>query len=80
MSSNDDQFQGGGALDELRRQALEEEIAVEAHQSGLVRDVSTDRVFGMTAVERMFVSIGCFIVTSLGGFLLLLIMEKIALP
>lgn len=78
--SSDDQFKGTGNLDELRRLALEEEIVVEAHQAGLVRDVVTDRVFGMTAVERMFVSIGCFLVTGLGGFLLLLVMEKIALP
>ena len=80
MSSNDDQLHGSGDLNELRRQALEEDIVVEAHQAGLVRDVVTDRVFGMTAVERMFVSIGCFLVTSLGGFLLLLVLEKIALP
>jgi hypothetical protein len=33
----------------------------------------------MTAAERMFVSIGCFLVTSLGGFLLLLILGKIAI-
>ena len=39
-----------------------------------------ERIFGMTAAERMFVSIGCFLVVSLAGFLLLLLMDKIALP
>ena len=39
----------------------------------------SDRLFGMTAAERMFVSIGCFLVTSLAGFLLLLVMGTIAI-
>lgn len=67
-------------LDDLRRQALEEEIVVESHEAALVRATAPDRIFGMTAVERMFISIGCFLVTGLGGFLLLLFLEKIALP
>lgn len=69
-------------LGDLRRSALEEleaEQAVARYEDYMTRRVVTDRLFGMTAIERMFVSIGCFILTSLGGFLLLLVMEKIAL-
>ena len=39
----------------------------------------TGRLFGMTAAGRMFVAFGCIILTSLGGFLLRLGMDKIAL-
>lgn len=66
-------------LDELRRSALEEEQVIEGFENYLAGQVRSDRLFGMTAAERMIVSIGCFLLTSLGGFLLLLIMGKIAL-
>lgn len=69
-------------LGDLRRSALEEleaEQSVARYEDYMTRRVVADRLFGMTAIERMFVSIGCFILTSLGGFLLLLVMEKIAL-
>jgi hypothetical protein len=62
-------------LDDLRRQALEEERVVEE----IVPPATSDKIFGMTAAERMFVSIGCFLLTSLAGFFLLLIMDKIAI-
>jgi hypothetical protein len=66
------------SIDELRRQALEEEIIVESYET-YMDQARSDRLFGMTAAERMFVSIGCFLVTSLAGFLLLLVMGKIAI-
>ncbi len=66
-------------LESLRRSALEQEVTVDPFEQYMVRDVRTDRMFGMTAAERMFVSIGCFILTSLAGFLLLLVLDKIAL-
>ncbi|MEP0763430.1 MAG: hypothetical protein HRF48_11920 [Chloroflexota bacterium] len=66
-------------LDALRRSALEEEITLDPFEDHMAAEVSSDKMFGMTAAERMFVSIGCFILTSLAGFLLLLIMDKIAL-
>jgi len=66
-------------LDALRRSALEEEIVIDPFEAHMTAEVSSDKMFGMTAAERMFVSIGCFILTSLGGFLLLLVMDKIAL-
>jgi hypothetical protein len=68
-----------GNLDDLRRTALEQEIVNESYESYVARGVGSDKIFGMTAAERMFVSIGCFLVTSLAGFFLLLIMGKIAL-
>lgn len=66
-------------LDELRRSALEDEVDFENYEAYLAGEVRSDRIFGMTPIERMFVSIGCFLMTSLGGFLLLLLMDKIAL-
>jgi hypothetical protein len=65
-------------LEDLRRQALEEERITE-DMSKIAPTVAPDKIFGMTAAERMFVSIGCFLFTSLAGFFLLLIMDKIAI-
>jgi hypothetical protein len=65
-------------LDDLRRQALEEERIAEDLDK-IIPPVTSDKIFGMTAAERMFVSIGCFLLTSLAGFFLLLIMDKIAI-
>jgi len=65
-------------LDDLRRQALEEERVVEDFEQ-IAPTVASERMFGMTAAERMFVSIGCFLLTSLLGFFLLLVLDKIAL-
>jgi hypothetical protein len=68
-----------GNLDDLRRTALQQEVINESYETMVARGVGGDRIFGMTAAERMFVSIGCFLVTSLAGFFVLLIMGKIAL-
>ncbi len=68
-----------GDLEDLRRSALEEEVPVDAYEDYLVREVHSDKIFGMTPVERMFLSIGCFVLTSLAGFFLLLIMDKIVI-
>lgn len=67
-------------LDDLRRHALEEEESVESYEVYVASGEAPERIFGMTAAERMFVSIGCFLVVTLAGFLLLLLMDKIALP
>jgi hypothetical protein len=67
-------------MEELRRRALEQETEVESYETVLARDVRSDKMFGMTAAERMFVSVGCFLATSLAGFVLLLALDKIALP
>jgi hypothetical protein len=69
----------GSDMDELRQSALEEEEVIDAYENYLVREVHSDKMFGMTAVERMFVSIGCFLLSSVGGFFLLLVMGKMAL-
>ena len=66
-------------MDALRRSALDDEVKVEAYETYMAREVHSDKMFGMTAAERMFVSIGCFLLTSLGGFFLLLVLDKIAL-
>lgn len=58
---------------------LEAEQAVERYEKYAVGRAAPQKIFGMTAVERMFMSVGCFILTSLGGFLLLLVLDKIAL-
>lgn len=67
-------------LDELRRRALEEEEVIESYEVFAAPGEGPERIFGMTAAERMFVSIGCFLVVTLAGFMLLLVMDKIALP
>ena len=64
-------------LDDLRRQALEEERE-KIDIDKIAPTGGSDRIFGMNPAERMFVSIGCFLLTSLLGFFLLLIMDKIA--
>ncbi len=64
-------------LEDLRRQALEEERFGE--DMSKMAPATPDKIFGMTAAERMFASIGCFLFTSLAGFFLLLIMDKIAI-
>lgn len=66
-------------IDDLRRQALEGDLDQEGYEEYLADEVAPDRIFGMTAAERMFVSIGCFLVTCLGGFLLLLLMGKMVI-
>ena len=67
-------------LEELRRSALEgDQVVMPGFESVMGREVRSDKLFGMTAIERMFVSIGCFLLTSLAGFFLLLVMGKIAL-
>ena len=65
-------------IDDLRQAAMKPET-FDPYEQFLVEEVQSDKMFGMTAVERMFVSIGCFVLTSLGGFLLLLVLEKIQL-
>ena len=67
------------SLDDLRRQALEHGAEEESFDEYLADGVGPDKMFGMTAAERMFVSVGCFLVTALGGFLLLLVMEKMVI-
>ena len=67
-------------MDDLRNLALEdEEVSQDSYETVMVKNVSSDRLFGMTAAERMFVSVGCFLVTSLVGFLALLVLEKIVI-
>ena len=68
-----------GGLDDLRQKALEEQEVQDRYEELIATDVQSDTLFGMSPVERMFVSIGCFLLTTLGGFLLLLVMEKIAI-
>ena len=65
-------------LQSLRQELLESGQPVSQFEE-LITEAPDDRIFGMTAVERMFVSIGCFLVTSLAGFVLLLLLGKIAL-
>ena len=51
------------SMDDLRRQALESELEDGSFDEYLADDEGPDRMFGMTAAERMFVSVGCFLVT-----------------
>jgi hypothetical protein len=62
------------SLDDLRRQALESSDATGFDPRAVADD---DLLFGMNAVERMFVSIGLFLVVSILSFLLLLLSGSI---
>jgi len=66
-------------LQSLRQELLESDQPIGQFEELLSTEAADDRIFGMTAVERMFVSIGCFLVTSLAGFVLLLLLGKIVL-
>ncbi len=65
-------------LQALRQELLESDQPIGQFEE-LITEAADDRIFGMTAVERMFVSIGCFLVTSLAGFVLLLLLGKIVI-
>lgn len=73
----------GSDLSNLRKiaQELEEDDPFELDSAavgkGQVRD---DKIFGLNPVERMFLSIGLFLVVSVLSFMLLLLTDSIVLP
>lgn len=64
-------------LDDLRQAALEQDDEPIASHRTAVSQVQEDRLFGMTSLECMFVSIGLFGLTLVGSILLLVATESI---
>lgn len=65
-------------LDDLRQAALnQDDDPLESHQRAMAQ-VDDDRLFGMSALERMFVSIGLFGITLIISMLLLVLTDSIA--
>ncbi len=70
-------------LDELRQMVIDQdEPEWEDLDSVAVKgnEVDDGRIFGLNAVERMFLSIGLFLVVTVFSVLLLLITDSIAIP
>lgn len=70
-------------LDELRRKALESDEPEDAFFGNVannVQRVDDGKIFGLNAVERMFLSVGLFLVVSVLSVFLLLITSSIVLP
>lgn len=70
-------------LDSLRRSVLERDEPDDV-QFGVIasntKAVQDDKIFGLDPVERMFLSIGLFLVVSVLSVLLLLITDSIVMP
>jgi hypothetical protein len=67
------------SLEELRRKAIDD--AEDPFGSAAAQEeYGEDLLFGLNAVERMFLSIGLFLVVTVFSFLLLLMSDSIALP
>jgi hypothetical protein len=65
-------------LDDLRQAALnQDDDPLESHQRAVAK-VEDDRLFGMTALERMFLSVGLFGITLVISMLLLIVTDSIA--
>ncbi|MCB9436776.1 MAG: hypothetical protein H6673_07245 [Anaerolineales bacterium] len=70
-------------LEHLRQLALDnEEPSFDDFSSVAVRaqDVDDGKIFGMNAVERMFISVGLFLVVTVFSVMLLLVTDSIAIP
>lgn|SRR5690606_6253036 len=67
-------------LDLLRERLLVEDEPDFEDAQVLVKNVDDGKIFGLNAVERMFLSIGLFLVVSVLSVLLLLMTDSIAIP
>lgn len=68
------------SLEDLRRKALAQDEDDPFEGSGLAAgEQAEDLLFGLNAVERMFLSIGLFLVISIFSFLILLLAGSIQL-
>ena len=64
-------------LDDLRQAAREQDD--DGGYESALSSLDDDRLFGMTALERMFVSIGIFGITVIVSMILLIVTESIEL-
>lgn len=67
-------------LDDLRQVAREEDeddFALGSYDD-IVEEYDDGKLFGMTAVERMFLSVGLFLITLVFSIILLVVTDSIA--
>lgn len=65
------------SLEDLRRKAIEE---VEDPFGPGLQEADDELLFGLNALERMFLSMGLFLVVTILSFLLLLMADSIQIP
>lgn len=67
------------SLEDLRKQALDSAEDDPFAESGYGRVIESgdDLLFGMNAIERMFLSVGLFLIVSIMSFLILLLSGSI---
>ncbi|NDJ86992.1 MAG: hypothetical protein GYB66_14020 [Chloroflexi bacterium] len=70
-------------LDKLRELALQQDEPDFEGYEGIASSTpeeDDDRIFGLNAVERMFLSIGMFFVVTVLSVLILMLTDSIAIP
>jgi|GEM_PF-945371 len=69
------------SLDDLRQAAIDQDdpiVSSSNFDDPVIIEDDDDRLFGMNAIERMFLSIGLFGIVLILSFLLLLVTDSIA--
>ncbi len=67
-------------LDELRQLAIEADAPQFEGISDVIAEEEDDKIFGLNAIERMFISVGLFLVIAVVSFLVLMLTDSIAVP
>lgn len=67
-------------LDELRQLAIEADAPQFDGLGDVVAEEEDDTIFGLNAIERMFISIGLFLVIAVVSFLVLMATDSITIP
>lgn len=82
LKRNSTKNMASNELDELRNLALEnlDEDPYFGEFEKMIAKPQSDLIFGLNPVERMFLSIGLFLVTMVGSIFMLLVTGSIAIP
>lgn len=67
-------------LDELRQLAIEADAPQFEGIGDVIAEEEDDKIFGLNAIERMFISVGLFLVIAVVSFLILMLTDSIAVP
>lgn len=67
-------------LDELRQLAIEADAPQFDGIGDVIAEEEDDTIFGLNAIERMFLSVGLFLVFAVVSFLVLMVTDSIAIP
>ncbi len=68
------------SLEELREQAIQQELLEGAPEVGTRLPYREQRFLGMTAFQRFFVALLLFMITCMVGSFLLLVTQRVVLP